>query len=102
MTLKRRDVLINGLAWVVAVGCGGSAFAEEGKFCVDCVHYRPIRGGKVWYDRYCGRVKRQQAIDPVTGETVYVDKSGDMVGNKYPHARDVNGRGQCWNFEAKP
>ena len=109
MSICRRDVLINAgkVSMVVAIGCGDLAFAEEGKFCVDCVHYRPIRGGKIWYDRYCGRVENVKVKHPVTGELTYIpgyNALGQIIysDQQYPYARDLNGRGQCKNFEAKP
>lgn len=107
--LENRRKAITGMADAVVDGSlyVGTAihFAKSG-YCVDCGHFRPIRGGLIWYDRFCGRTERRQVRHPVTGKMVYAGGSnafGDVTygDKKYPYARDINGDGQCTNFKAK-
>ena len=76
-------------------------------YCADCINFRTRRMGTVWYDRFCGRVENGKVKHPVTGELTYIpgyNALGQTIysDQQYPYARDLNGRGQCKNFEAKP
>jgi len=64
-------------------------------YCADCIHYRVRGDGKIWHQQYCGRVENQKVRNYITGQMEY------PYDDKYPHARDANGKGQCTNFEKK-
>lgn len=62
-------------------------------YCVDCKHFQG--SSRVWYDQHCTRVTNEKVRNHISGELEY---PGDQ---KYPHAREVNNRGQCDEFEEK-
>lgn len=72
-------------------------------YCASCESYRTTRSGETWYDQFCGRVELPKVTDPVTGKEGYesFNDFGDRIisDQRYPHARNINGKGQCEEFE---
>lgn len=60
-------------------------------YCVNCKHFRAK--SDIWHGQYCARVENRKVRSHISGEMEY------PTGNKYPHARTVNGQGQCDGFE---
>jgi len=47
-------------------------------------------------------VRNEEAIDAVTGESVYTDENGAHYDTPYSLCEDVNTDGECGLFERKP
>jgi hypothetical protein len=75
------------------------------KICVDC-NYHEKGKTDIWFDQFClcPEVRREEAIDPVSGETGFMGRN-DLGGTyitdyPYPFCRDIN-KGDCEHFEYK-
>lgn len=71
------------------------------KICMQCKHFEC--NGLIWYDQWCHAVQRDEAINPQTGEKCWKGKNdlggGYFTDERFPHARDVNPKGECVLWE---
>ncbi len=84
----------------------GDAVSDEPVICANCRNLinRGERGREaIWYDLFCGAVKKKEAVDFVTGKKGYSgtnDLGGRYVDDEpHPYAREVNPDGKCCLFE---
>lgn len=80
--------------------------SDEPVICAQCRNLIRAEGGPrtdIWYNMFCGAVKKKKGIDFVSGKEGYVDMNdlgGTFVNdNPHPFARDVNPDGKCCLFE---
>lgn len=64
-------------------------------YCVNCTYLQKLNFPVDARYRGCTRVENEKVTDPVTGETGY------RTGIQYPFTGQVNGQGQCDEFEEK-
>ena len=89
---------------VIDINAGKDEFAV----CTECQSLITKEDGprtRIWYNNFCGALKREKQRDPFDGMMKYAETNdlGRLIftDEAYPYARDINTDGNCTHYKRK-